>query len=162
MVVSKKKKEGNRVYPVSIVPREHLPTGASSFSNELVSNRRLPSVRKTRILIDEEGKNLRRIVKIAFSTFSSPFYFYARGEVTRVLSEGGRGLRRGWSARKGDARAKNREGSCERRSREFNDIPDYAGTWREKRREGGLRRVAEEKKVAREEWVGRWNEKKGG
>ena len=67
------------------------------------------------------------------------------------------------SARKedDDAPAKNREDSCERRSREFNDIPDYAGTWRErerereKRREGGVRRRVAEEKVVREVRVGR-------
>lgn len=36
------------------------------------------------------------------------------------------------------------EDSCERRSREFNDIPDYAGTWREKRGRGGVGWIARE------------------
>lgn len=58
--------------------------------------------------------------------------------VTRGLSEregGHEGVKR--EKRRGSAGPWN-EDSCERRSREFNDIPDYAGTWREKRRaEGG-------------------------
>lgn len=43
--------------------------------------------------------------------------------VTRGLSEQFEGVKGG-----------RQEDSCEGRSREFNDIPDYDGTWREKRR----------------------------
>lgn len=55
------------------------------------------------------------------------------------------------SARKedDDAPAKNREDSCERRSREFNDIPDYAGTWRERKEE----RAAYEEGWLRRRWL---------